>query len=84
MKCYLKLVSGGQNAFVKGRQITDATLITNEVLDWKQKSGTPGLPFKLDIEKVFDKLSWSFLGSILGKWDLEREGLGGSSIAFPP
>ncbi|WMV31905.1 hypothetical protein MTR67_025290 [Solanum verrucosum] len=59
------LVSGFQNAFVQGRQITDATLIANEVLDWKQKSGTPGLLFKLDIEKAFDKLSWSFLISIL-------------------
>lgn len=42
----------------------DATLIANEELDWKQKSGTPGLLFKLDIEKAFVKLSWSFLVSI--------------------
>ncbi|WMV29386.1 hypothetical protein MTR67_022771, partial [Solanum verrucosum] len=59
-----KLVSGYQNAFVKGRQISDAVLIANEVLDWKQKSGDAGL-FKLDIEKAFDKLNWAYLFTIL-------------------
>lgn len=32
-----KLVSSQQNAFLKYRQITDASLIANEVLDWKLK-----------------------------------------------
>lgn len=65
MKCYLKLVSGGQNAFVKGRQITDAILIANEAMDRRLKSGKPGVLFKLDIEKVFDKVSWSYLINML-------------------
>jgi len=60
-----KLVSKHQNAFLKDRQITDASLIVNEVLDWKIKNGGAGILCKLDIEKAFDQLNWSYLLSIL-------------------
>lgn len=60
-----KLVSNQQNAFIKGRQITDASLIANEVLDWQLKQGNAGLLCKLDVEKAFNHLNWSHLISIL-------------------
>lgn len=50
-----KMVSEYQNAFIKGRQITDATLIANEILDWQQKNGEAGLLFKPDVEKLLTK-----------------------------
>lgn len=50
-----KMVSEYQNAFIKGRQITDATLIANEILDWQQKNGEAGLLFKPDVEKILTK-----------------------------
>lgn len=37
------------------------------MLDWSVKSGEPGAICKLDIQKAFDQLSWSYLISILKK-----------------
>lgn len=62
-----KLVSVHQNAFIKHRQITDASLIANETLDWRIKSCEPGVMCKLDIEKAFNPLNWSYLIPILRK-----------------
>lgn len=50
-----------QNNFIKGKQITDAALVANDVLDLKQKSEESSLLFKLDIGKVFDKLNLTCL-----------------------
>ncbi|RVW66266.1 LINE-1 retrotransposable element ORF2 protein [Vitis vinifera] len=62
-----KVVSTDQNAFVRGRQILDASLIVNEVVDYWQKRKEKGLVCKLDIEKAYDSISWSFLMKVLKK-----------------
>ena len=62
-----KVVSVDQNAFVRGRQILDASLIANEVVDYWQKRKEKGLVCKLDIEKAYDNISWSFLMKVLKK-----------------
>ncbi|RVW26068.1 LINE-1 retrotransposable element ORF2 protein [Vitis vinifera] len=56
-----KVVSIAQNAFVMGRQILDASLIANEVIDSWQKRKEKGLICKLDIEKAYDSINWNFL-----------------------
>lgn len=48
-----------------GRQLLDGVLVTNEVVDYARKEGILCLLFKLDFEKVYDKVSWDFLRSLL-------------------
>ena len=52
-----KLVNTVQNAFVAGRQILDASLIANEVINSITKKKEKGILCKLDIEKAYDTLN---------------------------
>ncbi|RVW81340.1 putative mitochondrial protein [Vitis vinifera] len=45
-----------QGAFVQGRQILDAVLIANEIVDEKRLSGNEGVVFKIDFEKAYDRV----------------------------
>ena len=62
-----KVISASQNAFVEGRQILDAVLIANEVVDSRLKDNVGGMLCKLDIEKAYDHVSWSFFMAVLKK-----------------
>ena len=62
-----KVISKSQNAFVEGRQILDAVLIANEIVDSTLRRKRCGLISKLDIEKAYDNISWEFLYQAMGK-----------------
>ena len=68
------LVNKAQNAFAVGKRFLDASLIANEVVDSMVKKKEKGILCKLDIEKAYDHLNWSFLLRVLkklgfvGKW----------------
>ena len=53
-----RVVSSDQNAFVMNRQILDASLIANEVIDSWKKEGKNGLICKPDSEKAYDSVNW--------------------------
>ena len=56
-----QVVSTSQNAFVEGRQILDAALIANDVVDSLIRRKEKWLLCKLDIENAYDHLNWDFL-----------------------
>ncbi|KAL6328099.1 hypothetical protein AAG906_033381 [Vitis piasezkii] len=62
-----KVVSKAQGAFVEGRQILDAMLIANEAIDSIIKNNESGILCKLDIEKAYDKVDWTFILTIMQK-----------------
>ena len=62
-----KVISKTQNAFVEGRQILDAVLIANEILDSTLRRKKCGLVCKLDIDKAYDSISWEFLYQVMGR-----------------
>ena len=56
-----------QNAFVEGRQIMNAVLMANEAIDSILKSKRGAILCKLDIEKAYNHVDWSFLLAMMKK-----------------
>ena len=56
-----------QGAFVAGRQILDLVLIANEAVEDYRNSKKKGIIFKIDFEKAYDRVEWSFLDFVLEK-----------------
>lgn len=66
-----KIIATNQSAFIEGRQIQDNLIIVHEAfytLKKKRKKTEHYMAIKLDMSKVFDTVSWSFMGKILLKF----------------
>ena len=61
------LINEDQNAIFKGRQIMDASLSANEVIDIMLKRKERRVLCKLDIEKAYDQKNWDCTIKILIK-----------------
>lgn len=54
-----------KEAFVQGRQILDAILIANEIVDERRHLWKEEIVFKIDFEKAYDHVDWDFLNHVL-------------------
>lgn len=70
-----QLVDPSQSGFISERQIIDGILIANELVDSRLKDKAAGLIYKMDLEKAFDRVSWSFLEDILRKMGFKEKWL---------
>ena len=71
-----KVVSSTQNAFVEGRQILNAALVANEVIDSVLKRKESGVLCKLDLEKAYDRINWDFLLSVMQRMGFGEKWIG--------
>jgi hypothetical protein len=55
------LVATTQSAFIKGRNLVDGVMVINEVIDLAKKSGRACIILKVDFEKAYESVEWSFL-----------------------
>jgi hypothetical protein len=60
-----QLVAPTQSAFLKGRQLVDGVVVVNEVVDMAKRTGQSCFIFKVDFEKAYDSVEWSFLEYML-------------------
>lgn len=60
-----KVISEGQNAFLPGRQILEGAVTVTEVLDLAKRRKKSCLALKVDFEKAYDSVSWSFIDHML-------------------
>ncbi|KAI3820444.1 hypothetical protein L1987_07991 [Smallanthus sonchifolius] len=62
-----KLISDEQSGFLSGRSIMDGSLVLNELIAWLKRSKSAGMILKVDMDKAFDSLNWSFLESVMSQ-----------------
>ena len=60
-----KVIKETQTAFLKNRFIMEGVVILHETLNDLHVGKKPGILFKIDFEKAFDKIKWPFLLQIL-------------------
>jgi len=61
------VISDSQSSFVKGQQILDGILVANEVVDDARRCKKELLLFKVDFEKPYDSIDWSYLDEVMCK-----------------
>ena len=60
-----RVVRPSQTAFMQGRNILDGVVILHETVHEMHRKNMSGVVFKIDFEKAYDKVKWSFLQQAL-------------------
>jgi hypothetical protein len=60
-----RLVAPNQTAFIKGRYILESVVAAHEIIHEVNRNKEAGVILKLDYEKAYDRVSWSFLEDML-------------------
>jgi hypothetical protein len=60
-----KVVHPTQSAFIPGRNILEGVVILHETIHELHRKKMDGVLFKIDFEKAYDKVKWSFLQQAL-------------------
>jgi hypothetical protein len=60
-----RLVASNQTAFIKGRYILESVVAAHEIIHDIHTKNESGIILKLDYEKAYDRVSWSFLKDML-------------------
>ncbi|GKV40120.1 hypothetical protein SLEP1_g47788 [Rubroshorea leprosula] len=55
------IIGDHQLAFAEGRQLMEAVVMTNEIIYGAKRCKSASFIFKIDFEKAYNKVTWSFL-----------------------
>ncbi|XP_019447318.1 PREDICTED: uncharacterized protein LOC109350542 [Lupinus angustifolius] len=67
------LISPSQSAFVHDRYILDAVVVINEVIHSANNNGDGCILFKVDFEKAYDSVDWTFLDNMLSRFGFSNK-----------
>lgn len=56
-----KVIGASQTAFIPGRYILEGVVILHETLYELKRKKMKGIILKIDFEKAYDKVNWSFM-----------------------
>jgi hypothetical protein len=62
------IIAPNQSAFLKGRNLVDGAVVVNEVVEAAKKMMKDCMIFKVDFEKAYDSVDWSFLDYMLHRF----------------
>lgn len=68
------IISPNQSAFIKGRDIVENILVCQDLVKlYNRKSCSPRVIMKIDLQKAYDTIEWSFLEEMLGALKFPRK-----------